>query len=136
MLGLSKMKKLADGARNVKPMSREPVKTQFTGNERGIVEDFCRSQYTRDLSSDRMRSLLALSSLLGKPLDDSNGHLLKDADIVADLHFLVGGGTVKSGNDWQLKCLGLAEVKPGVFVVGLNRIFYENKSLEIILSPD
>ena len=62
-------------------------------------------------------------------LDDSNGHLLKDADIVDDLHFLVGGGTVKSGNDWQLKCLGLAEVKPGVFVVGLNRIFYENKSL-------
>ena len=33
-------------------------------------------------------------------------------------HFLVGKDTVKGKNDWQLKCLGLAEVRSGVFVVG------------------
>ncbi len=133
MLSLSNMRELADGARRV---GREPVKTRFTEHERAIVKYFFKSQQNRDLSSKRMRSFLALRKLLGKPLDASSSLCLEDADIVGDLHFLVGGGTVKSGNDWQLKCLGLAEVDDGQFVVGLNRIFYENQSLELILPLD
>ena len=91
MLGL--MKELADGARNVKPISREPVKTQFTKDERGIVRHFFRSQ-KRNLDSDRMKSFLALCPLLGKHLDASKWHLLKDAaEGSVRLHFLVGKDT-------------------------------------------
>ena len=103
MLGLSKMRELADGAQNVKLVSRKPVKTQFTEDEREIAKDFFRSQRSRNPNSMRMRSFFHLCKLLGEPLDASNWHLLEDADIVGDLHFLVGKGTVKFGNDWQLK---------------------------------
>ncbi len=126
MLGLSKMRELAYGAQNVKPVSRNPVKTQFTEDEREIAKGFFRSQRSRNPRSMRMRSFLNLCKLLGEPLDASNWHLLEDADIVGDLHFLVGKGTVKSGNDWQLKCLGLAEVESEVFVAGVNQIFYDH----------
>ena len=133
MIELSDLQALAIGARNVK---RNPVKTQFTKDERRIVKHFFNSQHNRDLSSKRMRSFLALCDLLGEPLDASSSHRLEDADIVGDLHFLVGGDTVKSGNDWQLKCLGLAEDSPGVFVVGLNKIFYSNVTMKDLLPAD
>ena len=125
MLGLSKMRELADGARAIK---RNPVKTQFIEDEREIVRHFFNSQHNRGLGSKRMRSFLALCKLLGEPLDASRWHCLEDADIVGNLHFLVGGGTVKSGNDWQLKCLGLKEVgnNSGVFVVGVNQLFFDH----------
>ena len=137
MLDLSKMNKLADGARNVEPISRNPVKTQFIKCERDIVERFFRSQ-KRDSRSARMQSFFALCPLLGKPLDASKWHLLEDAakDSVR-LHFLVGRDKVveKTPNDWQLKCLGLAEIKvgSGVFVVGLNQIFYSNVTSKDLL---
>ena len=95
MIGLSDLRALADGARAVK---RNPVKTHFIQYERRIVEDFFRSQPRRDLSSDRMRSFLALCGLLGKPLDASDWHRLEyavkgaKAELMRWLRFLVGGG--------------------------------------------
>ena len=126
MLDLTKMKELANGAQSVKPVSRTPVKTQFTEDERETARYFYLSQHSRSPHSMRMRSFFNLCKLLGERLDASNWHLLEAADIVGDLHFLVGKGTVKSGNDWQLKCLGLAEVRPEVFVVGVNQVFYDH----------
>ena len=144
MLRLSEMNELAAGARSV---GRDPVKTQFTEFERGIVKHFFFSQTKRDppqareLDSDRMQSFFALCTLLGEPLDASKWPLLENAakgDVRLD--FLVGKDEVvkEEPNDWELKCFGLKEAKPGaeVFVVGPNRIFYENRSLELILSPD
>ena len=90
---LSEMNKLAAGARSA---GRDPVKNQFTKDEKGIVEHFFRSQTERKLNSDRMNSFLSLCRLLGEPLDASKWHLLEDTDIVGNLRFLVGGDTVKS----------------------------------------
>lgn len=127
MLELSNLQALASGARGVKPVSRKPVKTRFTKDERGCIESFFRSLPTRNLKSKRMRTLLALCKLLGERLDASNWHHLEEANEVGNgLHFFVGKRPVESGNDWQLKCLGLAEVEPAVFVVGLNQIFYDH----------
>jgi len=130
MLDRWKMSELADGARRV---GREPVKTQFTGSERGIVKNFFFSLCPpRIPSSMRMRSFFALCELLGEPLDSSNWHRLEKADKVKGgaLHFLVGQRPVRNDpghrEDWQLKCLGLKEINPGVFVVGLNEIFYKH----------
>ena len=77
----------------------------------------------------RMRSFFALCELLGVPLDSSNWDRLEKADKVKGgaLHFLVGQRPVRIDpghkEDWQLKCLGLKEIKLGVFVVGVNQIF-------------
>lgn len=123
MLDLSKMREFADGTRLVR---RKPVKTHFTEEERRAIKSFFFSLCPpRDSSSMRMLSFFALSEILGKTLEASSYHRLENANIVGDFHFLVGRGTVKSGKDWQLKCLGLAEVEPKVFVVGLNQIFYD-----------
>ena len=127
MLELSHLQALASGARGVTPVSRKPVKTRFTVDERGYIESFFHSLSTRNLKSKRMRTLLALCKLLGKRLEASSWHRLEEANKVGSgLHFFVGKRTVESGNDWQLKCLGLAEVEPAVFIVGLNQIFYDH----------
>lgn len=126
MLDLLKMRELADGARRV---GREPVKTQFTKAEKQIVKTFFFSLCPpRHSSSLRMRSFFALCPLLGRHLDETNSHLLERANIVGNLNFLVGGNPVKRGNDWQLKCLGLKEIKPGEFAVGLNQILHNHVS--------
>ena len=134
MLDLSKMEKLADGARRA---GRVPVKTHFSADERRIVKDFFFSLCPpRKEGSMRMRSFFALCDLLGEPLDSSNWDRLEKANKVKEgnqsggLQFFVGQRTVRSDpghwDDWQLKCLGLKKVKPGVFVVGLNEIFYRH----------
>ena len=79
MLKLSEMNKLSAGGRS--------------------GEHFFHSQIKRSLDSDRMKSFLTLCPLLGEPLNASKWHLLKDADIVGNLPFLMGGDTVKSGNE-------------------------------------
>ena len=106
MLRLSEMNELAAGARSV---GRDPVKTQFTEFERGIVKHFFFSQTKRDppqareLDSDRMQSFFALCTLLGEPLDASKWPLLENAakgDVRLD--FLVGKDEVvkEEPNDW------------------------------------
>ena len=135
MLDLPKMNKLAEGARSVE---RDPVKTQFTGGERKIAEHFFRST-GRDPDSKRMKSRFDLCKLLGKTLGASKWPLLENAAKGrVSLRSLVGGDPVKDKpkNDWQLKCLGLAEVRSGVFVVGLNQVFYSNVTMKDLLPPD
>ena len=141
MLNLSQMRDLAGGAEHVSPVSRAPVKTHFTDYERGIVKDFFSSLCPPRISgSMRMRTFFALCDLLGKRLDASSWHCLEDANKVGTggLHFFVGKRPVKSGNDWELKCLGLKEVEPRVFVVGLNQLFFDKAGVRWVdrLPPD
>ena len=140
MLDLSKMEELAAGAPRV---GRMPVKTRFSVDERRIVKDFFFSLCPpRKAGSRRMRSFFALCDLLGDPLDSSTWNRLENTDIVGDLDFLVGRGPVRCDpgheNDWQLKCLGLKEVSPRVFVVGLNRVFYDHAAdvVNLLLPSD
>ena len=60
-------------------------------------------------------------------------------DKVSNPHFLVGGHPVREDReqtDWTNKCFGLAEVEPEVFVVGLNRIFFDHAAMAHLLSSD
>ena len=133
-LELSKMRELVAGARDA---GRDPVKTNFTDQDRSIVQSFIESQKQQETT--RRKSFLGLCSLLGRHLDASLWYLLDVADRVSNLHFLVGGHPVRKDReqtDWTNKCFGLAEVEPEVFVVGINQIFFENAATAHLLSPD
>ena len=85
-----------------------------------------------------MRAFFAQCPLIGEPLDALKWPFLENvAKGDARLDFLISKDEVveEEPNDWELKCFGLKEVKPGagVFVAGLNRIFYEKQSLELTL---
>ena len=133
-LGLSKMRELAAAARDV---GRDPVKTNFTDQDRSIVRSFIESR--KQLGTPRRESFLGLCGLLGRRLDASHWHRLDTVDKVSNPHFLVGGHPVREDReqtDWTNKCFGLAEVEPEVFVVGLNRIFFDHAAMAHLLSSD
>jgi hypothetical protein len=125
------LKSLADGAAAV---GRSPVKVKFTNAERKAVASYFR----RVKSGLRLQSFVALSVLTGKPLTSESWSKLFDANKVGNLRFLIGGDPVKpqqSESDWQNKCFGLAEVKAGTFVVGLNALFFSRVSNHELSSP-
>ena len=125
------LRKLVSGAKSI---GRDPVKTDFTVEEKKAIE-----RYFRDIKSGyREQSFVALSRLLGIPLSNKNWAKLFDANKVGGLTFLLGGDPVKplqTQSDWQNKCFGLAEAKTGVFVVGLNDHFFKNVSSGELTSP-
>ena len=122
------LRKLVSGAKSI---GRDPVKTDFTAEEKKAVE-----RYFRDIKSgDREQSFVALSRLLGIPLSSKNWAKLFDANKVGGLRFLLGGDSVREQNDWQNKCFGLAEARPGVFVIGLNDLFFKKVSSGELTSP-
>ena len=91
---------LVAGARKV---NRNPVKTQFTDQEREIVKGVFTDIFRRRGSrrkNIRRDSLLRLCDLLGKPLNSKNWRALLSpnrANKVKNLPFLVGGDRVKKG---------------------------------------
>ena len=132
--GLSKMRELVASARDA---GRDPVKTNFTDQDRSIVRSFIESR--KQLGTPRRESFLGLCSLLGRRLDASHWHLLDRVDKVRNLHFLVGGHPIRKDReqtDWTNKCFGLAEIESGVFVVGINQIFFKNAATTHLLSLD
>ena len=110
-LGLSKMRELAAAARDV---GRDPVKTNFTDQDRSIVRSFIESR--KQMGTPRRESFLGLCGLLGRRLDASHWHLLDTVDKVRNSAFPRGWspdtkGSGTNGLDQQMFWTGGSRVR-------------------------
>lgn len=109
---------------------REPVKIDFTDEDKAEIKRFFEQWKRRGTS--RRESFLWLCDLLGERLHPSNWERLYACVKVSGtdgLDFLVGGHKIRENRektDWTNKILGLKRVAPGVFVVGVNQIYYDH----------
>ena len=133
----SKRNVLANLVQQAKKVGRDPVKVDFEACEKEVVRRFIDRRKRK--GTPRRESLLRMCDLLGRRLDRRGWKDLFEADKVNNLPVLVGGHGIRADRertDWTNKCFGLAEVNPGVFVVGLNRIFFSNASVVDLVVPD
>jgi len=127
---------LANLVQAAKKVGRDPIKVDFEVCEREVVRRFFDRRKRK--GTPRSESFFRLCNLLGRRLDRQRWKDLFEADKVNNLPFLVGGHGIRADRertDWTNKCFGLAEVSPGVFVVGLNRIFFSNASVVDLVVP-
>lgn len=120
-----------------KKVGRDPVKVDFKACEREVVRRFFERKKRK--GTPRRESFLRLCDLLGRRLDRRGWKDLFEANKVNNLPFLVGGHEIRANReraDWTNKCFGLTEVGTGIFIVGLNRIFFSNVSAADLIVPD
>ncbi len=128
---------LQDLVQQAKKAGRDPIKVHFNDHERALIRQFI--ERNKKDGTPRKASFLKLCDLLGKELKKDRWAGLFAANKVNNMQFLVGGHRVRSDrehSDWTNKCFGLTEIKPDVFVVGLNETFFSNASVADLLIPD